>query len=132
LNLLSRLAANARFWESLRFVVVSEATNYDRRQRDKAVGSQPYAKQQRLRYYFEMTLTRKFQKSVMARVERDPAFAKALLDEAATLFLIDEPETARAILRGLVNATLGFGRHAEMTETPRRRHGKSKGSTRGI
>lgn len=42
-----------------------------------------------------MALTRDFKKTVVARVERDPAFAKALLDEAATLFLSDEPETAR-------------------------------------
>jgi DNA-binding phage protein len=32
-----------------------------------------------------MALTRDFKKTVVARVERDPAFAKALLDEAATL-----------------------------------------------
>jgi hypothetical protein len=55
-----------------------------------------------------MALTRDFKKTVVARVERDPAFAKALLDEAATLFLSGEPETARLILRDLVNATLGL------------------------
>ena len=55
-----------------------------------------------------MALTRDFKQTVVARVERDPAFAKALLDEAATLFLSGEPETARLILRDLVNATLGF------------------------
>jgi len=38
------------------------------------------------------------------RAERDPAFAKALLDEAATLFLNGEPETARLLLRDLVKA----------------------------
>jgi hypothetical protein len=32
-----------------------------------------------------MALTRDFKNTVVARVERDPAFAKALLDEAATL-----------------------------------------------
>jgi len=65
-----------------------------------------------------MALTRNFKKTVVARVERDPAFAKALLDEAATLFLSDEPETARVILRDLVNATLGFEQLAKMTATP--------------
>jgi hypothetical protein len=44
-----------------------------------------------------MALTRDFKKTVDARVERDPAFAKALLDEAATLFLSGEPETARHV-----------------------------------
>jgi hypothetical protein len=55
-----------------------------------------------------MALTRSFKKTVVARIEPDPAFAKALLDEAATLFLSDEPETARVILRDLVNTRLGF------------------------
>jgi DNA-binding phage protein len=65
-----------------------------------------------------MALTRNFKKTVIARVERDPAFAKALLDEAATLFLNDDPETARLILRDLVNATIGFERLAKLTDTP--------------
>lgn len=65
-----------------------------------------------------MALTRNFKKTVVARIERDPAFAKALLDEAATLFLSDEPETARLILRDLVNATLGFEELAKLTDTP--------------
>jgi hypothetical protein len=55
-----------------------------------------------------MALTRNFKKTVVARVERDSAFAEALLDEAANLFLSNEPESARVILRDLVNATLGF------------------------
>ena len=54
-----------------------------------------------------MALTRNFKQTVIERVERDPEFAKALLDEAATLFLSDEPETAGLILRDLVNATVG-------------------------
>ena len=65
-----------------------------------------------------MALTRNFKQTVIERVERDPDFAKALLDEAATLFLSDEPETARLILRDLVNATLGFEQLAELTDKP--------------
>lgn len=65
-----------------------------------------------------MTLTRDFKQTVVERVERDPAFAKALLDEAATLFLSGEPETARLILRELVNATVGFESLAELTHKP--------------
>lgn len=65
-----------------------------------------------------MALTRNFKQTVVERVERDPAFAKALLDEAATLFLQDEPETARLILRDLVNATLGFEQLATLTDKP--------------
>ena len=65
-----------------------------------------------------MALTRNFKQTVIERVERDPEFAKALLDEAATLFLQDEPETARIILRDLVNATLGFEQLAALTDKP--------------
>lgn len=65
-----------------------------------------------------MALTRNFRQTVVARAERDPEFAKALLDEAATLFLSGEPETARLILRDLVNATLGFEQLASLTDKP--------------
>jgi DNA-binding phage protein len=65
-----------------------------------------------------MTLTRDFKQTVVKRVQRDPAFAKALLDEAATLFLSGEPDTARLILRDLVNATVGFEQLAQLTHKP--------------
>jgi len=38
------------------------------------------------------------------------------LDEAATLFLSGEPETARLILRDLVNAKVGFEQLAVLTD----------------
>ena len=53
-----------------------------------------------------------------ARVARDPAFARAMLDEAATLFLNGEPGTARMMLRDLVNATVGFEQLANLTGKP--------------
>ena len=65
-----------------------------------------------------MALTREFKQTVVVRVNRDPAFAQALLDEAATLFLNGDPEPARLILRDLVNATIGFEQLATMTDTP--------------
>jgi len=65
-----------------------------------------------------MALTRDFKETVVGRVRRDPKFAKALLDEAATLFLNGEPETARLILRDLVNATVGFEGLAHQTSMP--------------
>src|SRR3546814_7884836 len=55
-----------------------------------------------------MALTRDFKETVAARVQNDPAFAQALLDEAITLFVNGEPESAKLILRDLVNATIGF------------------------
>jgi hypothetical protein len=63
----------------------------------------------------------KFKKTVITRVERDAPFAKALLDEAATLFLSDEPETARIILRDLVNAPLGVEQLARVRSATRGR-----------
>lgn len=53
-----------------------------------------------------MAITRDFKRTIAERAGRDPAFAKAMLDEAATLFLNDEPDVARSILRDLVNATV--------------------------
>ena len=65
-----------------------------------------------------MALTRDFKQTVLERVERDSTFAQALLDEAATLFLNGEPETARLILRDLINATMGFEQLAKLTAKP--------------
>jgi DNA-binding phage protein len=65
-----------------------------------------------------MALTRDFKQTVAERAQRDPAFAKALLDEAATLFLNGEPGPARLILRDLVNATVGFETLAVETTKP--------------
>lgn len=65
-----------------------------------------------------MALTRDFKQTVVARVKSDPAFAQALLNEAVTLFLNGEPETAKLILRDLVNATVGFEALAKDIHTP--------------
>ena len=55
-----------------------------------------------------MPLTRHFKETVAARVRADAKFAQALLDEAVTLFMNGEPDTAKLVLRDLVNATVGF------------------------
>ena len=65
-----------------------------------------------------MALTRDFKETIVERVRRDSKFASAMLDEAATLFLNGEPETARLILRDLVNATIGFEKLASITSKP--------------
>ena len=54
-----------------------------------------------------MALTRDFKQTVAERVKRDPEFARAMLDEAVTLFWNGEPETACLILLELVNAHKG-------------------------
>ncbi len=65
-----------------------------------------------------MALTRDFKETVAARVQGDPAFAQALLDEAITLFVNGEPESAKLILRDLVNATVGFEALADEIHKP--------------
>ncbi len=55
-----------------------------------------------------MPLTESVKRTVAVRAKRDPAFATALLDEAATLFLNGEPDVARVMLRDLISATVGF------------------------
>ena len=65
-----------------------------------------------------MSLTRDYSETINFRIQRDPAFAQALLDKAVSLFLNGEPETARLILRDLINATIGFEELAIATLKP--------------
>ena len=55
-----------------------------------------------------MVLTRDYKNSIRERSENDPDFAASLMKEALTAFISGEPETARVILRELVNSTIGF------------------------
>jgi len=65
-----------------------------------------------------LALTRDFKETVAARVQNDPAFSLALLDEAIMLFINGEPEAAKLILRDLVNATVGFEALAQEIHKP--------------
>ncbi len=65
-----------------------------------------------------MIVTRDFRETVQERIQNDEAFAAALLDEAVSLFLNDEPDMARLVLRDLVNATVGFEELAVEVEKP--------------
>jgi DNA-binding phage protein len=55
-----------------------------------------------------MTLTRDFKKTISARAKRDPRFREALLAEALNAYLAGNTAEGKAILRDLVNATVGF------------------------
>jgi len=55
-----------------------------------------------------MSITRDYKDSINERAGNDAVFTAALLDEAITLFLNDEPDVTRLVLRDLVNATIGF------------------------
>jgi DNA-binding phage protein len=65
-----------------------------------------------------MALTQDFKETIVERVRRDPEFAKALLGEAATLFLNGEADTARLVLRDLIDASVGFEALAAETAKP--------------
>lgn len=65
-----------------------------------------------------MALTRDFRETVLARVQRDRAFREALLSEAFNAFLDGDPGAGKAMLRDLVNATIGFEGLAQATGKP--------------
>jgi DNA-binding phage protein len=55
-----------------------------------------------------MALTRDFKETIVARVRRDPRFREALFTEAMNAYLSGDTAVGKAILRDLVNATIGF------------------------
>lgn len=65
-----------------------------------------------------MPLTREFRETVMARVRGDARFREALFTEALAAFLSGEAATGRALLRDLVNATVGFEALSRATGLP--------------
>lgn len=65
-----------------------------------------------------MILTRSFREVVAARITRDAGFRQSLLKEAVDLFLSGDVQTGKAMLRDLINATMGFETLARETGTP--------------
>jgi DNA-binding phage protein len=65
-----------------------------------------------------MPLTRSFNATVRERVKRDPAFRAALFSEAVQTLLAGDLDTAKAVLRAYINATIGFEKLAAATGTP--------------
>jgi DNA-binding phage protein len=55
-----------------------------------------------------MALTRDFKDTVVARAQRDPRFREMLFTEAINAYLAGDTAAGKAILRDLVNATVGF------------------------
>ncbi|MBT3299993.1 MAG: transcriptional regulator [Candidatus Marinimicrobia bacterium] len=60
--------------------------------------------------------TKDYRDTIQDRLNQDSDFAQHLLDEAISLILNDEPETARLVLRDLVNATIGFEKLSDKTQ----------------
>jgi DNA-binding phage protein len=65
-----------------------------------------------------MALTREFKETVATRVQRDPRFREALFTEAINAYLGGDLTTGKAILRDLVNATVGFEELASELDKP--------------
>jgi DNA-binding phage protein len=55
-----------------------------------------------------MPLTRDFRRTVQSRAARDPAFRKALFQEAVQSLLRGDVDAGRAAMRDYINATVGF------------------------
>ena len=65
-----------------------------------------------------MPLTRDFKETVVARVQRDPAFRRTLLREAIECLLAGDVDTGKTVLRDYINATVGFAGLAAATHIP--------------
>jgi DNA-binding phage protein len=65
-----------------------------------------------------MVLTRDFKETIVARAGSDPRFREALFSEAINAFLAGQTAEGRAVLRDLVNATIGFEGLAAEIATP--------------
>ena len=62
-----------------------------------------------------MITTRDHTETIIARMKREPEFARALYAEAINCFLEDETAIGLSILRGLVNAEISFKELARQT-----------------
>jgi DNA-binding phage protein len=55
-----------------------------------------------------VALTLDFKETILARAGRDARFREALFTEAINAYLAGDTATGKAVLRDLVNATVGF------------------------
>ena len=65
-----------------------------------------------------MALKRSFKQTIMARARRDSRFLEALFTEAINAYLAGDTAEGKAMLRDLVNATVGFEGLAVETRKP--------------
>ncbi len=66
-----------------------------------------------------MALTRDFKETVRKRLQREPAFRKALLKEAIECFIAGDLDTGKTVLRDYINGTIGFEELSGRTRTPK-------------
>lgn len=65
-----------------------------------------------------MALTRAFRETVYHRAQQDGRFRKALLTEAVNAYLSGDEVTGKAVLRDVINATIGFQQLAADLQKP--------------
>ena len=65
-----------------------------------------------------MALTRDFKETIQARARQDPRFRESLFTEALNAYLAGDTAAGKAILRDLVNATIGFEGLSEAVNKP--------------
>ena len=65
-----------------------------------------------------MAVTRDFRETIQADAARDPKFRAALFTEALNACLAGDVAVGKAVLRDLVNATIGFERLATQVKKP--------------
>src|SRR5437660_10284609 len=65
-----------------------------------------------------MALTKAFRETVYNRAQRDSGFRKALLTEAVNAYLSGDEATGKAVLRDVINATIGFEELAADLQKP--------------
>jgi DNA-binding phage protein len=65
-----------------------------------------------------MTITRAFKETVQARVQRDPAFRRALFIEGVQSLMAGEVDAGKLILRDYIKATGGFEQLGADTDIP--------------
>ena len=63
-----------------------------------------------------MPLTRDFKETIQARMERDPGFREALLEEGVECLLGGDVEIGKSVLRDYINATIGFRELGGLTD----------------
>ena len=63
-------------------------------------------------------MSREVIETITARVQSEPAYARALLQQATSLLMQGEPHTAKLMLRDLVNASIGFEQLARDIDKP--------------
>lgn len=67
-----------------------------------------------------MPLTREFRETIAAEANKNPEFRAAMLTEAAENLLCGDLETAKAMLRDMIKATIGYRALTDATGIPQK------------